>query len=57
MSDYIYKKLSEDCELSGAEIAAMSNWEKLDTILSYEGILDYTDDIIYTVEQIWGIDL
>ena len=57
MSDYIYRKLSEDCELSDTEIAAMNNREKLEAILSYEGILDYTDDIIYTVEQIWGIDL
>ena len=57
MSDYIYKKLSEDCELSDTEIAAMSNWEKLDTILEYEGIIGYSGHIISLIQNIWGIDL
>lgn len=51
------KEMLMECEVEEEQINSMDKKVALDTILSYEGFLGYTDWIIGLVEDIFGVSL
>ena len=44
-------------EWTEKELSAMSNFELMDTYLTWIGIIGFTSDIMETVNAIWNVDL
>lgn len=53
--DYLVRESEGDW--SEEELAAMSNFELMDTYLTWNGIIGFTSDIMETVNAIWNVDL
>ena len=50
-------KMLMECEVEEEQINSMDKKVVLDTILSYEGFIGYTDWIIGLVEEVYGVSL
>lgn len=53
--DYLVRE--SEGEWTEETLSAMSNFELMDTYLTWIGIIGFTSDIMETVNAIWNVDL
>ena len=55
--DKIVDYLVNEVEYTPSEVEHMSRYEALNAILSYEGMIGFTDLILELVQDIYGVEL